>query len=94
MIHITYHAQKRLDQRTNLSTIDLYQSITKGIPLQDMPLSIREYIHNRFNRYNTDIYRLYHNIILVYRKNTYKDTRLDKPWALITVLVLPKYLTN
>ena len=94
MIHITYHAQKRLHQRANLSTLDLYQSITKGIPLSDMPRPIREYIAKRFDRYNTDIYRLYNNTILVYRPNTYKDTRLAKPLALITVLVLPTYLVK
>jgi hypothetical protein len=92
MLHITYHALSRLSTRTSLTVDHAHIAITKGLDLDAMPKPIRDYINNRLGRYDKALYRLYDNVILVYRLNTYKDTKTTRPYALITVLPLPNYL--
>lgn len=92
MLHITYHALSRLSTRTRLTVDHAHLAIKQGIPLDSMPQPIQSYINKRLGRYNQALYRLYDNVILVYRLNTYKDTKHTRPYALITVLPLPAYL--
>ena len=92
MLHITHHALYRLSTRTSLTVDHAHKAITQGLDLGAMPLPIQSYINNRLGRYNKALYRLYDNVILVYRPNTYKDTKTTRPYALITVLPLPTYL--
>ena len=94
MLHITHHALHRLTTRTNLTPDHAIWAVSDGTPLDSMPTPIYQYITNRLTRYDTAIYRLYKDTILVYRPNTYKDTKTSRPLALITVLPLPKYLTQ
>ena len=89
MLHITHHALHRLTTRTSLTANQASQAITQGLPLDAMPSPIQAYIVNRDYK---AIYRLYLNTILVYRPNTYHETKTTRPYALITVLVLPAYL--
>jgi hypothetical protein len=92
MLHITYHALSRLSTRTSLTVDHAHIAINHGLDLDAMPQPIRSYINNRLGRYDKALYRLYDNVILVYRPNTYKDTKATRPYALITVLPLPTYL--
>lgn len=97
MLHLTYHAALRLTTRTNLTPHDATLALTHGLDLASMPKPIQTYITNRLTTYHnhqcSPIYRLYKDTILVYRPNTYKDTKATRPYALITVLTLPTYLT-
>ena len=92
MIHITHHSLDRLATRTDLTPIDVYNALSDGTQLNDMPYRIKKYITKRLHTYDLAIYRLYSNTILIYRPNTYIDTKTTRPMALITVLIIPDYL--
>lgn len=89
-LQITYHALDRLKARTNLTVDDARQAYTNGLPLQSMPLTLREYLTKRIPNYSgrkylDSEYRLYKGFILIYRQHP------EGGLALITSLVPPKY---
>lgn len=90
LIQITYHAQSRIADRTNLTLDQVGQAYTQGLALQAMPSNMREYLLKRKpnytgHRYLDSEYRLYMGFIFIYRVHP------NGGLALITSLVPPAY---